>query len=157
MQEVLSNGCAIPTQDSLNILRSMHPAGRGTSHHRPAGPQVKITTKQAQSRLFSLAGNPHSPSDCFGWSACLLYPLRGKKKLGRHIPFIHQVARLVARIASAQVPSIFADIITCGNLFALHKLDASEQAAAAAPPVTATSQHWLQSAEVGLAAGSALA
>ncbi len=46
-------------------------------------------------------GNAHSPSDCFGWSACLLCPLRGKKKLGRHIPYIHQVARLVARIASA--------------------------------------------------------
>jgi hypothetical protein len=68
-------------------------------------------------------GKTHSPSDCFGWSACLLYPLRGKKKLGRSIPFNHQVARLVARIGSAQVPTIFADILTCGNLFALHKLE----------------------------------
>ena len=83
-------------------------------------------------KKIALAGNAHSPSDCFGWSACLLYPLRGKKKLGRHIPFIHQVARLVARIASAQVPPILADILTCGNLFALHKLDAAEQAEAAA-------------------------
>ena len=132
MQEVLSNGCAEPTQESLRILRGMHPAGRGTAPHDPAGPQVKITPKHAQCRLFALAGNAHSPSDCFGWSACLLYPLRGKKRLGRHIPFIHQVARLVARIASADVPPILADILTCGNLFALHKLDAAEQAEAAA-------------------------
>ena len=93
MQKVLSNGCAVPTQESLNILRRMHPAGRSTAPHSPTGPQVKITPKHAQCRLFALAGNSHSPSDCFGWSACLLYPLRGKKKLGRHIPFIHQVAR----------------------------------------------------------------
>ena len=52
--------------------------------------------------------------------------------MGRHIPFIHQLARLVARIASAQVPASLADILTCGNLFALHKLDAAEQAEAAA-------------------------
>ena len=122
----------MPTQESLRILRGMYPAGRGTAEHIPAGPQVKITPKHAQCRLFALAGNAHSPSDCFGWSACLLYPLRGKKKLGRHIPFIHQVARLVARIASAAVPAILADILTCGNLFALHKLDAAEQAEAAA-------------------------
>ena len=85
-----------------------------------------------QCRLFALAGNAHSPSDCFGWSACLLYPLRGKKKLGRHIPFIHQVARLVARIASAEVPAICGHILTCGDLVALHKLDAAQQAEAAA-------------------------
>ncbi len=38
----------------------------------------------------------------------------------------------MARIGSAQVPTIFAHILTCGNLFALHKLDAGEQAEAAA-------------------------
>jgi hypothetical protein len=132
MQEVLSNGCAAPTPAICDILRDMHPAGQGVFLHRPTCPQVKITPKQAQSRLFSLAGKSHSPSNCFGWSACLLYPLCGKKKLGRSIPFIHQLARLVARIGSAQVPTIFAHILTCGNLFALHKLDAAEQAEAAA-------------------------
>jgi hypothetical protein len=132
MQEILSNGCAKPTQEILNILRDMHPAGRGTVSHPPQGPQVHITPHQAQCRLFSLAGNTHAPSDCFGWSACLLYPLRGKKKLGRSIPFIHQLARLVARIGSAEVPTIFADILTTGKLFALHKLDAAEQAEATA-------------------------
>ena len=130
MQEILSNGCAKPSPQILDILRDMHPAGRGTTKHAPEGHQVHVTPHQAQCRLFSLAGNTHAPVDCFGWSAGLLYPLRGKKKLGRHIPFIHQLARLVARIASAQVPPIFADILTAGNLFALHKLDAAEQAEA---------------------------
>ena len=65
MQEVLSNGCAAPTPAICDILRDMHPAGQGVFMHRPTGPQVKITPKQAQSRLFSLAGKSHSPSDCF--------------------------------------------------------------------------------------------
>ena len=78
--------------------------------------------------LYGMAASTRAPSDCFGWSAGLLFPLRGQRKRGRFISFIHQVARLVARIANAQVPEIFADILTCGNLLALHKLDADEQA-----------------------------
>jgi hypothetical protein len=38
----------------------------------------------------------------------------------------------VARIASSEVPPNLADILSCGNLFALHKLDAAEQAEAGA-------------------------
>ncbi len=52
MQEVLSNGCAAPTQAICDILRDMHPAGQGVFVRRPTGPKVKITPKQAQSRLF---------------------------------------------------------------------------------------------------------
>ena len=66
MQELLSNGCAEATQQTLGILRGMHPAGRGTTPHRPTGPQVRVTPKQAQSRLFKLAGNSQPPS----WMEC---------------------------------------------------------------------------------------
>ena len=48
------------------------------------------------------------------------------------VSFIHQVARLVARIASAEVPAICGHILTCGDLVALHKLDAGQQAEATA-------------------------
>jgi hypothetical protein len=80
----LSNGCAEPSKRlASNVCLA-----------RSTGPQTRITPKQAQSSLFKLAGNSHAPSDCFGWRASLLYPLRGKKKLGRHTPFIHQLPRL---------------------------------------------------------------
>jgi hypothetical protein len=118
MQEVLSNDCAEPTQESLRILRGMHPAERGTALQGPARSQVKITPKHAQCRFFVLAGNAHSPADCFGWSECLLYSLRGKKKLGRcYIPFIHQVARLVARIAARRCrPSLRTSTLAATSL-----------------------------------------
>ena len=132
MQEVLSNGCAGHTRATCDILRGMHPPGKGTAGHSPTGPQVKVTPKQAQRHLFVAAGKKRVSEDCFGWSASLLFPLRGQKKRGRYIPFIHQVARLVARIASAEVPAVFAHILTCGDLVALHKLDATQQAEVAA-------------------------
>ena len=131
MQEVLSNGCAPHTRETLSILRDMHPSGQGTIAHVPAGPQVSVSAKQAQGFLFTQAAKRRAASDCFGWSASLLFPLRGQRKRGRFIPFIHQLARLVARIASAQVPAILGDILTCGNLVALHKLNAAEQVEAA--------------------------
>ena len=131
MQEILSNGKAGHTPEVLQVLRDMHPPGRGTVPHSPNCPQLVITQHQAQRSLFVLAGKIQTSTDCFGWSASLLYPLRGKKTRGRYIPFIHQVARLVARIGSARVPAIFAHILTCGNLVALHKLEAAEQAEAA--------------------------
>ena len=89
MQEVLSNGCAPHTRETLSILRNMHPSGQGTIAHVPAGPQVSVSAKQAQGFLFTQAGKRRAASDCFGWSASLLFPLRGQRKRGRFIPFIH--------------------------------------------------------------------
>jgi hypothetical protein len=37
-------------------------------------------------------------------------------------PFIHELARLIARISSAEIPESLADVLTAGPLFALHKL-----------------------------------
>ena len=104
MQEVLSNGCAGHTRATCDILRGMHPSGKGTAGHAPTVPQVRITPKQAQRLLFVAAGRRRASEDCFGWSASLLFPLLGQNKRGRYIPFIHHVARLVARIASPEVP-----------------------------------------------------
>jgi hypothetical protein len=66
-----------------------------------------------------MAGKRRPSEDCFGWSACLLYLMRGQQARGRFIPFFQQLARLVSRIASADVPAIFGDILTCGDLVAL--------------------------------------
>jgi hypothetical protein len=127
MQEMLSNGCAPPTHETLGILRAMHPCGSGTRSMSASGQQVSVSTSQAKVMLFKLAGKRRPSEDCFGWSACLLYPLRGQRTRGRFIPFIQQVARLVSRIACANVPTIFGSILSCGDLLALHKLDAAEQ------------------------------
>jgi hypothetical protein len=91
---------------------------------------VTVSTHQAKAELFKLAGKRRPSEDCFGWSACLLYPMRGQQARGRFIPFFQQLARLVSRIASADVPAIFGDILTCGDLVALHKLSATQQAKA---------------------------
>jgi hypothetical protein len=93
-------------------------------------PQATVSTHQAKAELFKLAGKRRPSEDCFGWSACLLYPMRGQQARGRFIPFFQQLARLVSRIASADVPAIFGTILTCGDLVALHKLSATQQAKA---------------------------
>ncbi len=54
----------------------------------------------------------------------MLFPLRGQL-----IPFIHQVARLVASIASTNVDPgpCLAEILTTGNLIAVHKLSPEDR------------------------------
>ncbi len=104
MQEILSNVCAPPTHETLVILRTMHPCGSGTRRTSPSVSQVSVSTRKAKAMLFKLAGKGRPSEDCFGWSACLLYPLQGQRTRGRFIPFFQQVARLVSRIASADVP-----------------------------------------------------
>ncbi len=42
------------------------------------------------------------------------------------------MGRLISQLANAEVPAIAGFIVTCGGLFALHKLTAEEQAARAA-------------------------
>ncbi len=92
---------------------------KGTARHAPTVPQDRVTPKQAQHSLFVAADRKRASEYCFGWSASLLFPLRGQKKRGHHIPFIHQVARLVKHITSAKVPPLFRHILTCGDLVAL--------------------------------------
>ena len=155
MQEVLSNGCAGHTRETCDILRGMHPSGKGTAGHASTVQQVRITPKQAQRSLFVAAGRKRASEDCFGWSAALLFPLRGQKKRGRYIPFIHQVARLVARIASADVPPLFGHILPCraaqAGCGAAGRGGGYEQAACPAPR-----QQGVQHPQVGAQAGRAL-
>jgi hypothetical protein len=71
--------------------------------HRPEGKQLHVTPKRAQAFLLGLAGSCKAAPECFGWSARLLFPIRGQQKRGRFIPFLHKVAaaRLVATLANA--------------------------------------------------------
>ncbi len=57
LQEMLSNGCAPPTRETLDILREMHPRGTGAvgAVPPPSVPQVKVSTHQAKAELFKLA------------------------------------------------------------------------------------------------------
>ena len=50
----------------------------------------------------------------------------------RNTPFLRQVARLCARIGSAEVPDCVAAVLTCGGLLALHKESPKQQADRAA-------------------------
>jgi len=127
MQELLSNGCADHSQDTFDILRKMHPVGAAMTPHRPEGKQLHVTPKRAQVLLFGLAGSCKAAPDCFGWSAGLLFPIRGQQKRGRFIPFLHQVARLVATLANATASPCLAQILTTGNLIGLHKLNADDR------------------------------
>ena len=138
MQALLSNGVATRTRAVFAILTAMHPKREVELHqHAPKGPQIKVTPAQAKQHIYSRAGSDTSSICCFGWSAQHLLHLRGAKnrrqagQRGRQA-FIQQVARLVARIGSADVPEAVAEILTCGALVALHKLDKREQAEAAA-------------------------
>ena len=128
MQALLSNGIAESNVKILEILKSMHPKRREALHTHPTTtPQVTVSVKAAKRALYNAAGADNSSMGCFGWSASLLLPIRGPRKGGRYIPFISQLARLVARIGSVNVPTSFHTILPCGGLFALHKLDVQAQ------------------------------
>ena len=92
--------------------------------HRPTSPQVVVTTKAAKRYLYSMAGSDTASRGAFGWTGALMLPIRGAD---RYVPFLTQMARLIARIGSADVPEVWGTILTCGGLFALHKEDPLEQ------------------------------
>ena len=138
MQAILSNGVASATAAVLQILTDMHPARRQDQHkHEPRGAQVTVTAGKAQQFLYARASSDTSAICCFGWTAAYLLPLRGLRAHDGTQPFIHELARLVARIASAEIPESLADVLTTGSLFALHKLSKEQQlqrTAAGLPP-----------------------
>ena len=75
--------------------------------------------------MYKEAALDHTCLDVFGWATDFLF-------LVRNTPFLRQVARLCARIGSADVPDSVAAVLTCGGLLALHKESPKEQAARAA-------------------------
>ena len=115
MQALLSNGVAPATEETLQQMADMH--GVRTEElrrHAPGPDKVTVTTEQAKTFLYKEAALDHTCLDVFGWATDFLFPVR-------HTPFLCQVARLCARIGSADVPDCVAAVLTCGGLLALHK------------------------------------
>jgi hypothetical protein len=124
----MSNGATPQTQATLKIMRDMHPKRKKQLHtHEKSVNQVRITTAQAKRYLYRLSSRDQSSPGVFGWSASWLFPTRGQKQEGGRTTFIQQMARLVARLANAEVPPIVGFILSCGGIFALNKLSPTEQ------------------------------
>ena len=127
MQTLMSNACAQGTVK--RIMETMHPKRKqDLILHPPIVPQIHISTQTAKAFLYPKATQDKACMDVFGWSAQLLIPIRDRKGICRNIPFLQQLARLIARMTNAEVPDEVAHILTCGGLFALHKLTVEEQA-----------------------------
>ena len=127
MQALLSNGVAQASRQVFEILQGMHPRGAPITTHPQVVGQVHVTPAQAKRHIFGLAGSDTSSADCFGWSATYLLHLRGARAYRGEPVFIELLAQLVAKIANGDVPDRVADVLTCGALFALHKLDRAKQ------------------------------
>ena len=128
MKRLLSNGSAGNSEEVYEDMVNMHPKRKEPlKKHISTVPQVHVSTKQAKEYLYGLASQDQSSPGFFGWTGDLLLPMRGRKRAGWRTTFLQQMARLVARLANADVPPICGFIFTCGNLFALNKLNAEEQ------------------------------
>ena len=128
MQQLMSNGCAGNTMDVYKQMVDMHPKRKKPlKKHNPTVKQVHVSKKQAKNYLYELAATDQSSAGVFGWAAGHLLPMRGSKELGMRTTFINQTARLTAGLSNAQVPPICGYILTCGGIFALHKLNQEEQ------------------------------
>jgi hypothetical protein len=119
MQALLSNGVASSTEETLQQMAEMH--GLWTEElrrHAPGPDKVTVTTE----KVYKEAAGPHLPR---------------RDRLGdRLLPGPQHalpapVARLCARIGSADVSDSVAAVLTCGGLLALHKESPKEQAARA--------------------------
>ena len=123
MQELTSNGLADFSMETFEILNAMHPKRKKPLvKHLTSVAQVTVSTKKAKRLLFKTGGYNNTTLDVFGWSPDFLRPVRGDK-----VRFIQQLARLVARIACAEVPDCVGMILSCGGLFGLNKLTSTEQ------------------------------
>ena len=128
MQRLLSNGSAGNSEKVFQIMKEMHPERKEElKKHPQIVKQVHISTKAASRFLYNAAKQDKSCPGAFGWSANWLLPIRGLKNGPGRTTFLHQIARLTARIGNAQVPDIIAFALTCGGIFALNKLPPEEQ------------------------------
>ena len=126
MQTLLSNGIAPANEQTLQQMSDMHiKRTKELKLHAPGPDKVTVTAERAKTFLYKEAGLDHTCMDVFGWATDFLFPVR-------NTPFLRQVARLCARIASADVPDCVAQLLTCGGLLALHKESPKQQAARAA-------------------------
>ncbi len=130
MQQAVSKGTVKPTQDTLRIMREMHPERKEPLiKHSPSVKQVRITTKNAKRYLWQIARTDKSAVGVLGWSADFLFNVRGPRDdSSSTASFLQQTARLISRLTHVEdVPDSVAFILTCGELSALNKLYPEEQ------------------------------
>ena len=126
MQALLSNGTAEGTELVHSILCAMHPDRKEQlKPHKPTVDQVEISVETARKFLFRNAGADNSCIGSFGWKADDLLHIRGG---GTEHTFMQAMAQLISHLANTDVPPITGFIVTCGSLFALHKLSPEKQA-----------------------------
>ena len=121
MQALLSNGAAPSNEDTLQQMEEMHPKRASPLNKHSSASKVSVSTHKAQRFLYAAASNDRTCVDVFGWAMDYMFQVR-------ETPFLRQVARLTAHIASANVPDCFGTVLTCGSLLALHKEDHARQA-----------------------------
>jgi hypothetical protein len=129
-QQLLSNGIMEGTKEVVDVIEAMHPKLKQDldltelEECRRSTPQARVSTKEAKSFLFKAAATDHTSIGFFGWSANLLFPLRGVSGGGA---FINQLARLIATIAQGEVHDVFGFALSCGSIFALNKISKQAQ------------------------------
>jgi hypothetical protein len=129
MQQLMSNGRATNDARTYSIMQAMHPKRKGRLTRQPTDKvnQVSFDAKTARQFLHSMSSKDQSCIGAFGWSGNMLIPLRGPRKMSPQNVFFQQLSAFIADIASARCPESFGFILTCGGIFALHKLPPEEQ------------------------------
>ena len=127
-REFTSNGLATPSIEIAELLRDMHPeCDEPLLPEVPAG-QVHITDKAGLLHLKRQCKKGKGGSDTFLWSSQLLGLLAGNKKLRRGKAFLTNMGALAARLANCDgVSRAAAQLVTCGELLAFHKVDQLQQ------------------------------
>ena len=123
MRELLSNGLADFSLDTLRLLQAAHPKRKTRLRkHKPSCAQVNISHGTAKSFIFRKMGSKNDCLDVFGWSPDLLRPVRADKA-----GLIKPLSKVIARIANANVPDLVGLVLTCGSLIGINKLPEEEQ------------------------------
>jgi hypothetical protein len=123
MRELLSNGLADPTHETLELLREAHPPSTGAlTKHAPSGTQATASIKKAKVALRKCAGNTDVCMDVFGWAPDLLLPVRADQA-----GLIKPLARLITLMANAEIPNAAGHLLASGSLYGLNKLPPAEQ------------------------------
>ena len=121
MQALLSNGTAPDDEATLKLMQDMHPTRTTPLRpHASTVPKVHVSVNEVKRVLYRATSKDRTCIDVFGWAVDFLFHVRAT-------PFLRQVARLIARLANAEVPDCFGTILTCGTLIALHKEDLKTQ------------------------------
>ena len=127
-----SNGIAEHSPETLRVLQSMHPQSSHSSENCRVGQsELKITTQSARAALYKEIARDEAGCDFYGYRADLIWLFRGKSEeaLESSVDPFQQFVRYVCHLTRPQhVSDALAMVLTCGELFGLHKLTPNEQA-----------------------------